>query len=256
MMRSLVALLRDNPVSHIACAFDSVIESFRNELYPSYKTSEGIDPDLLGQFSLAEEAVEALGIVTWPMIEYEADDALATACARWRSTPAVEQIVICSPDKDLTQCVKGNRVVCWDRRRAKIIDEEAVEKKYGVRPSSIPDWLALVGDQSDGFPGLRGWGPASATAILSKYGHLEAIPQDCELWKTRLRASRQLCLSLKSGWDDVLLYRELARLKTDVPIKEELTQLRWTGVPEEELGSFCGEIEDFDLFERASALSN
>src|SRR5512143_4092508 len=178
LMRSLLMLVTTPGVSHVACAFDHVIESFRNDLYAGSKTSAGVDPDLLAQFSLAEEAVAALGVVVWPMVEFEADDALASAVGRFKKLTSVEQIVICAPDKDLAQLVSGERVVCWDRRREIILDEAGVLVKYGVPPESIPDWLALVGDSADGYPGIPGWGAKSAAAVLSIYKHLEAIPPD------------------------------------------------------------------------------
>jgi 5'-3' exonuclease len=178
LLNSLLALLTKSGVTHVACAFDHVIESFRNDLFPGYKTSQGVAAELLAQFALAEQAVAALGIVVWPMVEFEADDALASAALRFRSEPGVEQVVICSPDKDLAQLVSGKEVVCWDRRRDIVYDEAAVLAKFGVRPSSIPDWLALVGDSADGYPGLLGWGPKSASAVLSRYEHFESIPED------------------------------------------------------------------------------
>src|SRR5690242_18144873 len=182
LLRSLLMLLNTPGITHVACAFDHVIESFRNDLYPGYKTSEGVDPELLAQFPLAEEAVAALGVVVWPMVEFEADDALASAVARFKREAEVEQILICSPDKDLAQTVSGTRVVCWDRRRDIVYDEDGVMQKYGVRPQSIPDWLALVGDSADGYPGIPGWGAKSATAVLARFEHLESIPEDPRQW--------------------------------------------------------------------------
>src|SRR5262245_22503294 len=185
LLRSLLMLVTSPGVTHVACAFDHVIESFRNDLYDGYKTSEGVDPILLAQFPLAEKAVSALGVVVWPMIEFEADDALATAVGRFRKNKSVEQILICSPDKDLSQLVDGERIVCWDRRRELIIDEDAVVEKFGVRPASIADWLALVGDSADGFPGIPGWGAKSASTVLAYYEHIEAIPDDAGKWKLK-----------------------------------------------------------------------
>src|SRR5512147_185156 len=178
LLRSLLMLLTSPEVTHVAVAFDHVITSFRNDMYAGYKTGEGVDPNLLSQFSLAEEAVSALGVVVWPEVEFEADDAVATAVARFQVDEAVEQIVVCSPDKDLAQLVSGNRVVCWDRRRDIVIDEAGVLEKFGVLPQSIPDWLALVGDSADGYPGVPGWGVKSASTVLSRYEHLEAIPME------------------------------------------------------------------------------
>ena len=194
ILRSLLALLAGAEVTHLACAFDTAIESFRNELYEGYKTGEGIDPDLLAQFPLAERAVEALGITVWRMVEFEADDALATAAADFRGALGLEQILIASPDKDLAQCVDGNRVVTWDRRRDTLLDAAGVRAKFGVDPASIPDWLALVGDSADGFPGIPGWGAKSAAAVLSRFGHLEAIPSATDLWGLPSgRAARLVC---------------------------------------------------------------
>jgi 5'-3' exonuclease len=174
LLNSLLALITKSGATHVACAFDHVIESFRNRLYPGYKTAAGVPAELLAQFPLAEKAVAALGVVVWPMVEFEADDALATATKRYRGKAGVDQVVLCSPDKDLAQLVSGVQVVCWDRRRDIVYDEAAVLEKFGVRPASIPDWLALVGDSADGFPGVPGWGPKSASAVLARYEHLEA----------------------------------------------------------------------------------
>ncbi|HEY5112795.1 MAG TPA: 5'-3' exonuclease H3TH domain-containing protein, partial [Coriobacteriia bacterium] len=173
LLRSLFMLVSTPGVTHVACAFDHVIESFRNDLFPGYKTGEGVEKALLDQFPLAERTVATLGIVVWPMVEFEADDALATAASRFKDQPGVEQVVICSPDKDLAQSVCGASVICWDRRRDIVLDEEGVIDKFGVRPHSIPDWLALVGDAADGFPGIPGWGAKSASAVLARFDHLE-----------------------------------------------------------------------------------
>src|SRR5512133_2812381 len=178
LLRSLLMLLTGPGVTHLACAFDTVIESFRNELYPGYKTGAGVDPNLLAQFPLAEEAVSALGVVVWPMVEFEADDAIASVVKRFKKNKSVEQFVICSPDKDLAQLVSGDKIVCLDRRREIVIDEAGVLEKFGVDPQSIPDWLAVVGDSADGYPGIPGWGAKSASAVLSHYKHLENIPND------------------------------------------------------------------------------
>ena len=180
ILYSLWALLRSDGVTHVAAAFDHVIESFRNDLYPGYKTSEGIPPELHSQFPLAERAAHALGIVVWPMVEFEADDALATGAARWADE--AEQVVICSPDKDLTQCVRGERVICFDRRQQKTLDHLGVVTKFGVPPASIPDWLALVGDSADGYPGVPKWGAKSASALLARYDRIEDIPDDERAW--------------------------------------------------------------------------
>src|SRR5512143_1372573 len=197
LMRSLLMLLTTPGVTHVACAFDHVIESFRNDRFPGYKTSAGVDPRLLAQFPLAEEAVSALGIVVWPMVEFEADDALGTAARRLETQKKVEQIILCSPDKDLAQMVSGTRIVCWDRRRDIVLDEAGVLAKYGVRPESIPDWLALVGDSADGYPGGPGWGAKSASTVLSRFEHLESIPDDPAEWGISPGRAAGLAASLK-----------------------------------------------------------
>jgi 5'-3' exonuclease len=229
LARSMLALLAEPGVTHVAIAFDHVIESFRNDLYAGYKTGEGLDPALLAQFEPAEERCRALGIVTWPMVELEADDALATAAERLARERAVEQVVICSPDKDLAQCVRGSRVVCLDRVRRKTLDEEGVRAKFGVGPGSIPDWLALVGDAQDGYPGLPRWGAKSAAAVLGYYGHLEAIPDDAERWAVGVRGAAALAAALRERRADALLFRTLATLRTDAPLTESLADLRWRG---------------------------
>lgn len=249
LLSSLLSLLTNPDVTHVACAFDHVIESFRNDLYPGYKTGEGVASDLLAQFPLAEEAVAALGVVVWPMVEFEADDALASAVKRLGNEPTVDQIVICSPDKDLAQLVLGNRIVCWDRRRDILYDEEAVLAKFGVRPASIPDWLALVGDAADGFPGVPGWGAKSAAAVLARYQHLEAIPEDSGQWGLGTSRGLRLSESLKGHQDEVLLYRRLATLRQDVPLKESLQDLEWRGA-QDRLKSLCHELGAEKLLER------
>jgi len=229
LLNSVLALLTKPGVTHVACAFDHVIESFRNDLFPGYKTSQGVAAELLAQFALAEQAVAALGVVVWPMVEFEADDALASAAQRFRSEGGVEQVVICSPDKDFAQLVSGNQVVCWDRRRDIVYDEAAVLAKFGVRPSSIPDWLALVGDSADGYPGLAGWGPKSASAVLSRYEHIESIPEDPTRWGLGSAQALRLRESLRVHQEEVLLYRRLATLRQDVPLQERLADLEWRG---------------------------
>jgi 5'-3' exonuclease len=232
LVRSLLLLVTTPRVTHVACAFDHVIESFRNDLYAGYKTGAGVDPDLLAQFSLAEEAVAALGVVVWPMVEFEADDALASAVKRFRNSKTVEQIVLCSPDKDLAQLVTGQRIVCWDRRRDIIIDEAGVHEKFGVGPQSIPDWLALVGDAADGYPGLPGWGAKSAAAVLARFDHIEAIPADPARWGVKAISpgrAATLAATLAERRDDALLFRQLATLRQDVPLKEKLNDLQWRG---------------------------
>lgn len=228
LLNSLLALLTRSGATHVACAFDHVVESFRNDLFSGYKTGAGTPPELLAQFALAETAVAALGVVVWPMVEFEADDALASAAVRFRGEDGVEQIVICSPDKDVAQLVSGTEVVCWDRRRDIVYDEAAVLEKFGVRPASIPDWLALVGDAADGYPGLPGWGPKSASAVLLAYDHLESIPDDPGQWGLGSRANR-LAERLAEQREDALLYRRLATLRQDVPIHEQAADLEWRG---------------------------
>jgi 5'-3' exonuclease len=246
LLRSLLMLLTSPGVTHVAVAFDHIIESFRNDLFAGYKTGEGVDPNLLAQFPLAEEAVSALGVVVWPMVEFEADDALATAAARFKKNKTVEQILICSPDKDLAQLVSGNRVVCWDRRRDIVIDEAGVVEKFGVRPQSIPDWLALVGDSADGYPGIPGWGAKSASVVLSHYEHMESIPDDPVKWKlSSISPGRAASLaeSLSQRRDEAQLYKKLATVREDVPLKEKLNDLKWQGA-REQLKELCHELGD------------
>lgn len=250
LMRSLVSLLREDGVTHVACAFDHVIESFRNDLYPGYKTSEGVPEELLAQFSLAERATQALGVVVWPMVEFEADDALATAAARADRDPDVRQVVICSPDKDLAQCVRGARVVCLDRRRRLVYDEPGVVQKFGVPPASIPDWLALVGDTADGYPGVSRWGERSATTLLARYGHLETIPDDPARWDVTVRGAAGLAQSLQQSRDAALLYRRLATLREDVPLTERPEALRWSGAHRASLEALCEELGDGQIVDR------
>ena len=247
---SMLSLLREDRVTHVACAFDHVIESFRNELFAGYKSSEGVPEDLLAQFPIAERATRALGLVTWPMVEVEADDALATAAARWVDEAEVEQIVICTPDKDMAQCVRDTRIVCFDRMRKKLIDEMAVIAKYGVPPRSIPDWLALVGDSSDGYPGIARWGAKSAAAVLAHYGHLEAIPDHEREWGLALRGASTLAATLRDHRDEAYLYRRLATLRTDAPLDETLDDLRWRGARRADLTDLCHELGNQDFLER------
>ncbi len=248
LLRSLLFLLKDSGVTHIGCAFDHVVESFRNALFEGYKTGEGIDPDLYAQFLLAEKAVAALGIVVWPMVEFEADDAIATAAVRFKDDQAVEQVVICSPDKDLAQLVSGKHVVCWDRRREIIYDENAVIEKYGVSPASIPDYLALVGDAADGIPGVPAWGAKSAAGVLSKFKHIEDIPEDIEQYGLSAGRARRLADNLAEHREQAFLYRRLTTLRYDVPIEEELADLEWRGA-REEFKALCQELGAADLVE-------
>ena len=238
ILRSLHALLREPGVTHVAIAFDTVIESFRNELFDGYKTSFGVPDDLMSQFPLAERAAESLGIVPWRMIEFEADDALATFAARAAGDPRVDQVIICSPDKDLRQCVRGTRVVCLDRMRRVVIDEAGVVAKFGIPPASIPDWLALVGDDADGIPGVPRWGARSAATVLAHYGHLESIPDEASRWTLIVRGSAALAESLRHHRIEADLYRTLATLRQDVPLEETLEDLEWLGARRDELNAF------------------
>jgi 5'-3' exonuclease len=253
LLRSLAMLLSTPGVTHVACAFDQVIESFRNELYPGYKTGEGVERALLDQFPLAERAVAAIGIVVWPMVEFEADDALATAAARFGDQPGVEQVVICSPDKDLAQAVTGSRVVSWDRRRGIVLDEDGVVAKFGVRPLSIADWLALVGDAADGFPGIPGWGAKSAATVLARFEHLESIPEDPGAFGLPAGRAARLAQSLAAHRAEALLYRRLARLCDDVPLEEGLAELEWRGAGAD-FHSVCTELGDEALAGRVAEL--
>jgi len=246
LLRSMLMLLTSPGVTHVGVAFDHVIESFRNDLYAGYKTGEGVDPNLLAQFPLAEEAISALGVVVWSMVEFEADDALATAAARFKKTKSVEQILICSPDKDLAQLVSGDKIVCWDRRREIIINEAGVVEKYGVSPQSIPDWLALVGDSADGYPGIPGWGAKSASVVLVHYKHMESIPDDPGKWRVSSISpgrAASLAESLAQRREEAVLYKELATVREDVPLKEKIADLKWQGAYKR-LMKFCHDLGD------------
>jgi len=251
LMRSLLVLLSEPDVSHVACAFDHVIESFRNDLFAGYKTGAGIEPALLSQFPLAEQASRALGVVTWPMVEFEADDAIATMAALGAQSAAVTQVVICSPDKDFSQCVQGERVVCRDRMRNRVLDEAGVVTKFGVPPSSIPDWLALVGDTADGIPGVARWGAKSAAQVLAHYLHLEHVPDDAAAWRVQVRGARALAESLASAREAAVLYRLLATLRRDVPLAESPEQLAWRGPDVPALRALAAELGDDRIVELA-----
>lgn len=252
VLASLIALLREPGVSHVACAFDTVIESFRNDLFAGYKTGDGMDPLLHGQFALAERAVRALGIPVWSMVEFEADDALATAAARFGGDPAVARIFLCTPDKDLAQMVRGERIVGYDRRKRAVLDEAGVVAKFGVPPASIPDLLALIGDEQDGIPGLPKWGSKSAATVLAHYGRLEAIPDAAATWTVAVRGAAALAASLAAGRTEANLYKRLATLRTDVPLTESLDQLRWRG-PQPEFAALCAQFGWERLAERLPA---
>ncbi len=216
-------------VTHLAVATDHVIESFRNRMWRGYKTSAGIEPELLAQFHPLEDALRALGVVVWPMVEFEADDALASGAALAARDARVERVVICTPDKDLGQSVRGTRVVQLDRRRNITRDEAGVVSKFGVPPASIPDYLALVGDAADGYPGLRGWGPKSSAAVLAKFGHLEAIPEDWQTWKVNAANAATLAATFLRERDQAFLFRDLATLRADIPLFESVDELEWRG---------------------------
>jgi len=218
--------------THVGVATDHVIESFRNGLWPGYKTGEGIDPELFAQFPLLEEALVEAGIVVWPMIEFEADDALAAAAAAAASDRRVERVIICTPDKDLAQCVRGTRVVQLNRRTRTFFDEAGIVAKFGVPPASIPDYLALVGDAADGFPGLAGWGAKSAAAVLARYRHLEAIPANPRDWNVSVASPAKLAQTLERDLDRALLFRKLATLRTDIALFDDVEALRWNGRPQ------------------------
>ena len=241
-IQTMLTLLRQPEVSHVAVAFDSVIHSFRNDLFAGYKTGEGTPPELLGQFPLAEMAAASLGLVVWPMVEFEADDALGAAAHRWQDSPGVEQVVICSPDKDLAQVVRSDRVVTLDRRKDTVMDEAGVREKFGVSPASIPDYLGLVGDSADGIPGIPRWGAKSAAQVLERYGHIEHIPDDPAGWAVTVRGAKALAASLSENREAALLYRQLATLRLDVPITEDLPQLEWQGVLREPYQDLCDEL--------------
>lgn len=219
----------EHGATHLGVATDHVVESFRNDLYPGYKTSEGVDPELLSQFPILEEVLEAMGVVVWPMVYFEADDALASAARKAAKDDRVKQVLICTPDKDLSQCVVGTRVVQLDRRRDVTRDEAGVVAKFGVKPESIPDYLAVVGDSADCFPGVKGWGEKAAALTLSQYPHLEDIPKDWQEWHPSIRRARPLSEALFSAWDDALLFRTLATLRLDVPVFDTVEDLRWKG---------------------------
>jgi 5'-3' exonuclease len=228
VLASVLSMIKGG-AAHLAVATDHVIESFRNKLWPGYKTSEGIEPDLLAQFPLLEEVLMSAGIVVWPMVEFEADDALAAAAAAAAGDGRVERVILCTPDKDLAQCVRGTRVVQLNRRTDVILDEAGVVRKFGVLPESIPDYLALVGDSADGYPGLKGWGAKSAAAVLAKFRHLESIPLDSEEWHVNVINPRTLANTFSRERERAVLFRTLATLRTDIPLFDDVDQLRWKG---------------------------
>jgi 5'-3' exonuclease len=244
---TLCTLIRNDGATHVGCATDRVIRSFRNDLYAGYKTDAGVPPELLAQFPLAEEAIEALGMVLWPMVELEADDALGSAAIRFAGK--AEQVLIASPDKDMAQCVSGRTVVMLDRKNGVILDEEAVRAKWGVAPASMPDWLALVGDSADGYPGLPGWGEKSASALLAEYGTIEAIPDDEASWRVKVRGAARLAATLRGMRTEAALFKRLATLRTDAPIRESLRDLEWRGA-KPQLRAMCERLGFPDVVNR------
>jgi len=250
---SILGML-EGGATHLGVATDHVVESFRNALWPGYKTGEGIDPVLYAQFEPLEDALSALGVVVWPMVEFEADDALAAAAAVAAGDARVDQVVVCSPDKDLAQCVRGDRVVQLDRRTRERRDEAAVRQKFGVPPASIPDWLALVGDSADGYPGLPGWGATSAATVLARYQHIEHIPRLAMEWDVPVRGSMRLATTLAEQRERALLFRELATLRADAPIGADVDALRWTG-PRADFAAWSERLGTPPLHERASQLA-
>jgi len=250
VLRSMFALLADG-ATHIGVACDHVIESFRNDLWPGYKTGEGIDPELRQQFDLLEEALAAAGFTVWPMVEVEADDALGAAAAVAKADPRVERVVICTPDKDLAQCVEDPKVIQYDRRAQQFRDAAGVREKFGVDPESIPDWLGLVGDSADGFPGIPGWGAKSAAAVLAHYRHIEAIPHAPGQWDVAVRGAAKLAASLAQNYELALLFRRIATLELDVEVGT-VDDWEWTG-PTVDLAAVCDELDAPDILERAAS---
>ncbi|MCH8900588.1 MAG: flap endonuclease [Acidobacteria bacterium] len=248
IIASTLSLLTEPGLTHVAAAFDSVIESFRNEIYPPYKDGTGIEQALLDQFPLAERAMRAIGVTVWSMYDYEADDALATGARRW--VDDVDEVVVMTPDKDLSQIYDDPRIRGYDRRKGSFIDRKAVVEKFGVEPASIPDWLGLVGDAADALPGLPGWGAKSSATILARYGHLEHIPLDASLWDVKVRGADKLAATLVEHMGEALLYRYLALLRTDVPLPDSLGDLEWKGVPRQRYESLCDELGLGGLKER------
>jgi 5'-3' exonuclease len=251
VLMSVLGLI-EGGATHVGVATDHVVESFRNHLYPGYKTSEGVPEPLLAQFPMLEEALESMGVLVWPMVEYEADDALASASVKAAQDDRVRQVFVCTPDKDLAQCVTGTRVVQLDRMRGILRDEAAVVAKWGVKPDSIPDYLAVVGDSADGFPGLPGWGPKAAALTLSEYPHFEDIPKDWRKWPPSIRGAQRLSGVLFAQWNDALLFRTLATLRLDVPVFQNVDELQWKG-PRPEFERYSKFIQTPGLNARAMA---
>lgn len=253
VLGSVLGILEEG-ATHIGVATDHVIESFRNGMWPGYKSSAGVPPDLLGQFGLLELVLQAMGVVVWPMVDLEADDALASAAAIAADDEAVDQVVICTPDKDLGQCVDGGRVVQLDRRKRVVYDEEAVKAKFGVPPRSIPDYLALMGDSSDGFPGLPGWGPKSAATVLARYGRIEKIPDRGADWDVSVRGGPALAATLAANRDLAMLFKDIATLRVDRSLLDDVEQLRWRG-PTADFAAACEGIDAGGVAGRAERLA-
>lgn len=254
VLQSMLGLI-EGGATHVGVATDHVIESFRNDLYPGYKTGEGIPDPLWKQFPILEDALDAMGVAVWPMIEFEADDALASAAAKAAADPAVERVFVCTPDKDLAQSVAGDRVVQLDRRRDIVRNEAGVVEKWGVKPVSIPDYLAAVGDSADGYPGLPGWGAKATAAVLCVYPHFEDIPKDWRLWPGSVRGAQRLAGVLFGQWEEALLYRTLATLRLDAPVFDTIEDIRWKG-PSARFGELAARLQMPSLAERASALAS
>ncbi len=242
LIRSMAALLRQDEVTHVAFAFDTTVESFRNQLFDGYKTGEGMEPVLWEQFPLAERAARALGMTTWSMVEFEADDALATGALLYVKDPRVETVLVCSPDKDLAQLLDHDGIQTFDRMRERLYDRAAIREKFGVAPESIPDYLGLVGDAADGIPGLARWGAKSTATVLSHYGSIEKIPDDETTWEIKVRGAASLAKVLREEREAAMLYKKLATLRTDVPIEEKLDDIAWQGADMAALGTLCAEL--------------
>ena len=251
VLASVVGMIEAG-ATHIGVATDHVVESFRNDLYPGYKTGEGVPATLMGQFPVLEQALETMGVVVWPMVRYEADDALASAAVKAAGDQRVSQVFVCTPDKDLAQCVVGRRVVQFDRRRGIMRDEDGVVAKWGVRPESIPDYLAVVGDAADGFPGLPGWGAKAAAQTFSQFPHFEDVPKNWRKWNPTIRGAERLASVLFGQWASALLFRELATLRLDVPVFESVDDLEWKG-PTGEFEAYCERIQAAGLYARVIA---
>ena len=253
VVRSVLSMLEDR-VTHIGVATDHVVESFRNKMWPGYKSGEGIDPVLMSQFPLLEQALTAMGVQVWPMIEFEADDGLASGAAKAASNPEVEQVFICTPDKDLAQSVVGTRVVQFDRRLAEVRDASAVKVKYGVGPASIPDYLALTGDTADGYPGLPGWGAKSSSLVLARYGDIESIPDSVDVWDVKVRGAAKLAATLAKNRELALTFRDLATLRTDAPVFDTVDELKWGG-PREDFIDYCTQMDAQAIYRRVDRLA-